>query len=108
MRKRKQTPAKNDENSTNRLIGMAYKEAEERILNGTASSQLIVTLLNMASAKTKLEVERLKSDLRVAEARIKQLESQTNGEELYMKAIEAFKKYSGSEEEDEWDEDEEY
>lgn len=95
MSKRKQTPARTPEARNKQLTKLAADEAERRLRDGTASSQLVTALLNMASEKTKLEIKRLKSDLAVANAKIKQMESQTNSNDLYARAIEAFKSYSG-------------
>lgn len=102
MPKRKQTPARTPEARNKQLTKLAADEAERRLRDGTASSQLVTALLNMASEKTKLEIKRLKSDLAVANAKIKQMESQTNSNELYTRAIEAFKSYSGYRDDEEY------
>ena len=73
--------------------------------DGTASEQIIVTLINAASDKVRLENEKLKSDLAVAEAKIDNLKRQTSSEDLMNEAIKMFRKYSGANEEDEYDED---
>lgn len=96
MPKVRQTPAKNPSNRNKQLQKLSMDEAERRIKEGTASSQLLVTFLNQTTDKYQMEIKKLKSDLSVANARIKQLESQTDGTELYQKAIEAFKRYSGN------------
>lgn len=103
MPKKSQTPAKNPGNRNKQLQKLSMDEAEKRIRNGTASSQLLITFLNQTTDKYLMEIKRLKSDLSVANAKIKQLESQTDGNELYQKAIEAFKRYSGHYEDDEED-----
>lgn len=103
MPKRSQTPARSPDARNKQLIKLAADEAERRLRNGTASSQMITSLLNASSEKTKLEIARLKSDLAVANAKIKQMESQANSTDMYAKAIEAFRLYSGYREEDEED-----
>lgn len=107
MPKRSQTPARSPDARNKQLIKLAADEAERRLRNGTASSQMITALLNASSEKTKLEVARLKSDLAVANAKIKQMEAQANSTDMYAKAIEAFRRYSGNrydeEEEDYYD-----
>lgn len=94
-RKRQPMPARTLEARQNQLISAAVDLAYEKLLDGTASSQIITTLLNWASVKAQLELERLRSDLRVADAKVKQIESQESSRELYENAIAAFKSYSG-------------
>lgn len=92
---RKNTPARTIEGRENQLISLAVDEAEKRLTNGTASSQLLCLLLNLATTKAKLELEKLRSDLRVSEAKIQQMDSQMNSGDLYEEAIRVFKEYSG-------------
>lgn len=79
------------------LINLAVDLAEEKLKNGTASSQIICHFLNLATEKAKLENERLKSDMRLTDAKIKQTEKSANSEELYSQAIKAMMLYSGRE-----------
>lgn len=90
----------------NYLISLAYELAEKKLKDGTASSQIITTLLNMRTEKAELEKAKLQSDLDVANAKIENLRRQSSSEELMERAIAAFKKYSGQEDdEDDYDED---
>lgn len=103
---RKSTPARTPEGRENQLINLAVDEAEKRLRNGSASSQLICLLLNLATTKAKLELEKYRSDLRLSEAKIRQIDSQESNGELYEKALRAFKGYSGDpDDEEDWDED---
>lgn len=105
-KKRKRMPARTPEARMNQLIGYAVDLAEERLLNGTASSQIISLLLNLATTKAQLELEKLRSDVEVSNAKVKMIENQETSKDLYAKAIAAFKSYSGVvDEEDEYDED---
>lgn len=90
----------------NYLINLAYKLAEKKLKDGTASSQIITTLLNMRTEKAELEKEKLRADLDVANAKVKNLEKQTSSEELMEKALAAFKSYAGNQDDDEEYEDE--
>lgn len=102
---RRSTPARTPEGRENQLINLAVDEAEKRLQNGTASSQLLCLLLNLATTKAKLEMEKMRSDLRVSEAKIRQIDSQESSGDLYAEAIRVFKEYSGdpSTEEDDYD-----
>lgn len=101
----RKTPARTPEQRENQLISLAVDEAEKRLRKGTASSQLICLLLNLATTKAKLELEKMRSDLRVSEAKIRQIDAQENNGDLYAEAIRVFKEYSGDPaiDEDEYD-----
>lgn len=97
-RRRASTPEGRD----NQLISAAYDLAEEQLLNGTASAMVITHLLKAASAKTKLEEEKLRKENILLQARAEALESQKNVEALYKDAITAMRSYQGEDvEEDE-------
>lgn len=80
----------------NQLISLAMKLAEQQLRDGTAKSQVIAHFLNLATTKTKLENDKLKTDLKVAEAKIKYMEDQTSGKELFEQALKAFSSYGGN------------
>lgn len=95
----KRPPAKTPEARERQLVSLAVDTAEEQMLNGTVSSGVLVHYLKIASARE--EKERLKLDLenKLLQAKTEQIGSQARSEELYEKAINAFRKYSGEEEE---------
>lgn len=99
-RSKKIPQAKSPELMENQLINLAFKEAAKRLLDGTASSQLITHFLKLATVKEQLEIEKLRSDLRVADAKIENMQSQQDTKELFEKAVKAMKRYSGEEDED--------
>lgn len=92
---------KSTEARENYLANLAYELIEKKIKDGTASSQILCMLVGMKSEKAQLENEKLRSDLDVANAKIKNLEKQTTSEELMEKALAAFKSYSGQVDDDE-------
>lgn len=104
---KKRIPARSAEARENQLINLAVDLAEKKLLDGSASSQIIVTLLNLGTMKARLELEKAKSDLRVAEAKIEQIKSQESSKDLYEKALAAFREYKGDNEDDYADEDDE-
>lgn len=97
---RKSAPAKSAKARENQLISLAADLAEKKLRDGTASSQIICTLLNFASLKHKLEIEKIKSDISLAEAKKKNMENADGIMELYSDALNAFKSYKGSNEEE--------
>lgn len=94
----------NPEAREKQLISLAMDAAEEQLINGTASSQVITHFLKLATAKEELERKRLEADIALANAKKKDIDSNNNKEKLYKEAIAAFKGYSGEEvDEDEYE-----
>lgn len=79
----------------NQLISMAYDLAEERLRNGTATSQEITHFLKQGAAKARLEQLKLEKEVALLNAKTEVLESSKVAEELYSEAIAAFRRYSG-------------
>lgn len=101
MAKRKQTPARTLEGRQNQLVNLAVEEAEKRLRNGTASSQIITTLLKWASIEAELKLEQMRTDIALSKAKEKEIEAKANSNDLYAKALAAFKNYKGDDEEEE-------
>lgn len=101
-------PALTPEGRENQLISLAYDLVEQRLRDGTASSQETTSILKLASVKEQLEQEKLRKELKMIEAKTSQLESQANIEKLYSEAIKAMKSYSGQDEEAEINDSETY
>ena len=98
-------PAKTPEAWEDRLIGLAYAEAEKQLLAGTASSQIVNHFLKLGSSKESLEKDILREKSKLMSAQTQNLEDSKRTEETYQKAIDAMKIYSGHGEEDHYDED---
>ena len=94
-------PASTPEARENQLIGYAVDLAEQQLINGTASSQVITHYLKLGSTKEKLEREILEEQKKLITAKTEALESQKRVEELYANALTAMKEYSGKVDEDE-------
>lgn len=100
MAKRKQTPARTLEGRQNQLVNLAVEEAEKRLRNGTASSQIITTLLKWASIEAELKLEQMRTDIALSKAKEREIEAKANSNDLYAKALAAFKNYKGDDEEE--------
>ena len=101
---RRRAPAMTPDGRMDQLIGLAVDVAEEQLRNRTASSQVIVRFLDMATAKYRLETERIAYENKLIAAKTEQIESEKRTEELYRNAIEAFRtygSYGGDEHKDE-------
>lgn len=94
-------PDLSPENREARLISLAMDRAEEQLLNGTASSQVITHFLKLGTSKMELEKERLKHENMMIQAKTEALSSAKNSEELYKKAIKAIREYGGHGDQDE-------
>lgn len=100
---RKPRPAKTPEERENQLINLAYDLVEQRLLDGTATSQETTHFLRLGSTKERIEREKIEKENKLLEAKVKSLESGQRSEELYALAIKAMKVYSGQDEGDEDD-----
>lgn len=106
MAKRKQMPARTPEARENQLVNLAVEETERRLLNGTASSQIITTLLKLATTKAQLELEKLRSDIALQQAKEQEIADKSSNSDLYAKALAAFRSYKGDFRGDDEDDDE--
>lgn len=98
-RKRSRPPARTIEGREEELIMEAYDEAERRILNGTASSQLILHFVKQGSKRERLEQESIVGRIELDRAKIKSLETDEQILEMYQAAIEAMTAYGGKKDE---------
>lgn len=83
------------------MISLAVDLAETQLRNGTASSQVICHYLKLGSMEKQLEMERLKKENKLLEAKTEDIERSKRIEEMYSEALEAMKRYSGRYEDDE-------
>lgn len=97
-------PALDPEARENQLISLATNLAEQKLMDGTASNQLIVHYLKLGSTKERLEKEKLEKENELLKAKTEALESAKKSEELYAEAIKAITRYSGHYNEEEYDE----
>ena len=95
--KRRRPPAKTPEARENQVIASAYDLAERQILDGTASSQVIAHFLKLGSSQARLEKEKLRLDNELTKAKTEAVQSAKRVEELYSKALDAMRTYSGRE-----------
>ena len=88
------------EGRENQLIAAAYDLAEQRILNGTASSQELTYFLKQGSSEMKLRLKNLEEENKHLRAKTAALEAQISNEALLDKALRAFRSYRGEGEDD--------
>jgi hypothetical protein len=93
---KKRPPATTPEARENQLISLAVDLAEEQILKGTASSQVISHFLKLGSTKERLEKEILEKQKELITAKTESIQSAKRVEELYTNALNAMRLYTGT------------
>ena len=88
-------PALTPEARENQLISLAIDLVEQRLLDGTASSQETTHFLKLATNKAKLERERFELENELIRAKTQALRDQADMKALYADAIAAMRRYSG-------------
>lgn len=94
-RKPRRRPATTPEEKEKRLIGMAMDLAEEKLADGTASSQLVCHFLKLGSSREALEQENLRERTTNLQAKTEAIHSDARIEELYKNAMDAMRVYTG-------------
>lgn len=100
--RRKTRPALSPEARENQMISLAIDLAEEQLINGTASSQVITHFLKLGTTRAEIEKEKLKAEIEEKRAKAKAIESEEDRKEMYEKVIKALREYNGH---DDYDED---
>jgi hypothetical protein len=89
-------PAKTLEARENQLISLAMDLAEQQLRDGTASSQIITEFVKRGSTKEVIEKEILAQQAELITAKTDAMRSAQTTEELYTKALEAMRSYTGT------------
>ena len=92
---RKMRPALTPEARENQLIALAVDLVEQRLREGTASSQETTHFLKLGSMKNRLEMEKLEEENKLLKAKTESIQSQKSVEELYAEALNAMRNYAG-------------
>ena len=93
--KRKRRPALTPEARENQLIALAVDLVEQRLIDGTASSQETTHFLKLASTKARLEKEKLQREVALMEAKTEAIKAEEKKEEFYSKVLDALRSYNG-------------
>lgn len=91
-------PATTPEGREQQLIALATDLAEKQMADGTASAQVITHYLKLGSSRERLEQERLQMEVEFMEAKKEAMASTARTEELMKDALNAFRSYSGQQE----------
>ena len=93
---RKIKPALTPEGRENLCIDLAMDLVQQRLLDGTASSQEVTHFLKLGSTRAKLELKTLENQSKLYEAKAEALVAEKHRDELYKEAIAAMRRYSGN------------
>lgn len=96
-------PATTPEAREQQLGSFAYDLAERQLLDGSASAQVITYFLKSNSVREKLELERLRKENLLTEAKIASAGQADRMEGLLTDAMQAFTQYKGGSDDDEDD-----
>ena len=91
---RKSRAALTPEGRESQLISLATDLAAQQLMDGTASTQVIVHYLKLGTMKAKVELELLEKQKALADAKTDAYQSSKRIEEIMMNAMEAMKRYS--------------
>lgn len=86
-------PALTIEARQSQMISLATNEAERRIRDGTASSQIICHYLDLGTTLARLKEKEIEQKCKYMEAKQKSYESMANMEEIASNALTALQSY---------------
>ena len=82
------------------MASLAYDLVEQRMRDGTATSQETTYFLKLGNTNQKLEKKKLEKQIELLEAKTEQIKAAKRMDEVYMEAISAFKLYEGNQDDD--------
>lgn len=99
---KKRRPALDPKAREDQLISLANDVAEQQMLDGTVSSQVLTHYLKLGTAKAKLELKLLEKEEALIDAKINKMESEETSDKMYQEVLEALKIYNGMGDPDEY------
>ena len=96
-------PALNPESRENQMAALAMDLVEQRLRDGTASSQETTHFLKLVSSRAKLEQERLRLENDLVAAKTKALANAEEIKVLYEEALKAMRRYGGHGDDEEFE-----
>ena len=101
--------AETPEARESQLISLVFDLAEQKIRDGTASSQVMTHFLKLGTIHAELEKEKLVHENELLRAKTEAIKSQQRMDEMYANALAAMRSYSGNDDSGEnSNDDEEY
>lgn len=97
-KERRIRPGLTPEAREDQLVNLAINLVEQRLLDGTATSQETCHFLKIGSTRSRIEKEILYEEKELMKAKTEAIKSEKRVEELYSNALNAMRRYSGQEE----------
>lgn len=94
----KKPPARTLDAREKEVVALAVDLAEQQLKAGTASPSVITHYLKLGTTSYQLELEKLKHENELLQAKTKNIQSLGRMEELYEQAIESLRRYQGADE----------
>lgn len=79
------------------LATLAYDLAETQLVDGTASAQVISYFLKIGGTREKIELQKIKQETILVEAKVKDLANVEDLKHLYKDAMDSMRIYGGQE-----------
>lgn len=83
------------EDREKQIISKAVNLAEQKIEDGTASSQIICHYLKLATEEARLDNKKREKEIELLEAKKDSIETEQKREEIFKEALDAFTSYAG-------------
>jgi hypothetical protein len=88
------TPPLNDNSQENKLVALAFRQAQSQLETKSASSQVVTHFLKLGSTRAKIELENLKLQNKLLEEKILAERSGQELDSMLGAVLEALKSYS--------------
>lgn len=106
--RRKNPKRRTPEGQESYMISLAMEQAEEQLRNHTAPAMIVAHFLKLATTKALVELEKARSEAKLANSKAEIIDAQKRSEEVAAKALEAFKRYAGISQDEDYEEDDYY
>lgn len=87
-------PAASDEQQMSRMISLGRQQAEKELAAGTASSQVLTTVLKWGSQREKIELLKLEHEIALAAAKKEDIDARVREHGQVEEVLAAMKSYS--------------
>jgi len=91
--KKSRRPATTPSGRENQLTSLAYDLAEQQLISGTASAQVISHFLKMGSTREVLEQQRIQHENELLRVKAESISKAEDMEKLYRGALDAMRSY---------------
>lgn len=95
MSRRNAPPTITPEAREMQLVNLAYDLLEQRLRDGTATSQEVTTMIRYGTQKAQLELDIMRSQKDLMDAKRESINASIQSDEMFQEAIKAMGIYSG-------------